>query len=89
MTTEKQSDLAACWGLFWRCFVFMPAMLAVFIVVGGVRILRWVLPLCAAIQTYYGNFWASVVILVIWFLCFWAYRRFRLSRFFEEPPSLL
>jgi hypothetical protein len=89
MATEKQSDLSACWGLFWRCFVFMPVMLGLFIVVGGIWILRWILPLRAAIQTYNGDYWATGATLVIWSLCFWTYRRFRLLRFFENPPSLL
>ena len=89
MATEKQSDLAACWGLFWRCFVFMPVMLALFIVLGGIWLCRWLLPLAAAARIFEGNFWTAAVTLIIWFLCFWAYRRFRLSRFFEGPPSLL
>ena len=89
MTTEKQSDLAACWSLFWRCFAFMPVMLGLFIVIGGIWLLRWILPLRAVIQTYNGDFGAAALTIGIWLLCFWAYRRLRLSRFFEDPPSLL
>ncbi len=89
MTTRKQSDLAACWGLFWRCFVYLPYMLAVFIVVGGIAILRWVLPLCALLRVLTGEFWPVAPTLAVWLACVWIYRRFRIARFFESPPSLL
>jgi hypothetical protein len=29
------------------------------------------------------------VAFALWLFVFWAYRRFRLHRFFEAPPSLL
>lgn len=89
MITRKQSDLAALWGLFWRCFVFLPYMLGVFLVVGGIWFLRLILPLCALVRIFTGEFWPVLPTLAVWLLCVWVYRRFRLARFFEEPPSLL
>jgi hypothetical protein len=89
MATKRTSDLAACWGLLWRCFVFMPYMLAVFIVVGGIALFRWLLPLGVIARIIEAGYWSAAATLGIWFLCFWTYRHFRLSRFFEDPPSLL
>ena len=83
------SDLKACWAILWRSLIFLPYMLAVFIVVGSIWFGRWVLPLCVGLLLYSGDWSLALITAALWFLAMWSYRRFRLSRFFERPPSLL
>jgi len=89
MGTNEHSDLKACWGILWRSFVLLPYMLMVFVVVGGVWLIRWVFPLCAAVLICSSEWWAAVGTVALWCLAVWSNRRLRLSRFFEPPPSLL
>jgi len=89
MNTKKRSDWKACWGILWRSLVFMPYMLAVFIGVGSISLSRWALPFCTASLIYSRDWLFAAVTLALWFLAVWSYRRFRLSRFYEPPPSLL
>ncbi len=89
MSSQRHSDVSAFWGVFWRSFAFLPYMLLVFAGVGGVWFSRWVLPFCVAVLLYDQDWWQAVVVTAAWLLMMWAYRRFHLRRFFEEPPSLL
>ena len=89
MSTKGQSDSNACWGVLWRSIVFIPYMLAVFIGVGIVWLGLWVLPVCAAWFLYSRDGWFATASLALWALAVWSYRRFRLARFYESPPSLL
>jgi hypothetical protein len=89
MNLKENSDLKACWGILWRSLVFMPYMLAVFIVVGSIWLARWVLPVSAAMLVYSGDWSFAAITVVLWLFAMWSYRRFRLSRFYEPPPSLL
>jgi hypothetical protein len=89
MNFKENSDFKACWGILWRSFVFMPYMLAVFIVVGGIWLSCWVLPVCVAMLIYSGDWSLALITAAFWLLAIWSYRFFRLSRFFESPPSLL
>ena len=89
MTTKEYSDWKGCWAILWRSILFIPYMLAVFVGVGGVWLSRWLLPVCGATFFYLQQWWAAGVAFALWSLAVWAYRRFRLSRFFEAPPSLL
>lgn len=89
MNTKEHSDLRACWGILWRSFVLMPYMLLIFVMVGGVWLSRWVLPVCALLWFYSHDWLMAGGALALWYLAAWSYRRFQLCRFFEPPPSLL
>jgi len=89
MSTNGHSDWRACWGILWRSVVFMPYMLAVFVGVGSVWLSRWVLPVLVVLSLYSHDWlWAGGAF-TLWLVAVWSYRRFRLSRFYEPPPSLL
>jgi hypothetical protein len=89
MSTKAQSDLKACWGILWRSFAFMPYMLAVFIGVGSVWLSRWVLPVLVGLLVYSRSWFYAAGTAALWLLATWSYRRLRLARFYEPPPSLL
>jgi hypothetical protein len=46
-------------------------------------------PIIGAACLFYGLWWQGIAIFVVWSLAIWAWRRFRLSRLLEAPPSLL
>jgi hypothetical protein len=89
MKPKENSDWKACWGILWRSFVFMPYMFSVFIVVGGIWLARWVLPICVGMLVYSRDWSFAAITAALWLSAMWSYRRFRLSRFFEPPPSFL
>jgi hypothetical protein len=89
MNKTSRSDFRGAWALLWRSLVFIPYMLLVFILVGGIWLSRWVLPLYAAVWVYVDEWYMAAGILAAWLLSVWAYRRFRLHRFYETPRSLL
>ena len=85
----KHSDTAALWGILWRSLIFLPYMLLTFIVVCGIWLARWVLPVWAALHIYDREWWSAIGTILLWIFVVGIYRRFRLARFFEAPPSLL
>ena len=89
MSPNDDSDFKGCWAILWRSFLYLPYMLGVFIVVVGVWLLRWILPFSAAVFLYDQDWYVAGATLGIWLFALWSYRRFRLGRFFESPPSLL
>jgi TRAP-type C4-dicarboxylate transport system permease large subunit len=89
MNKTSRSDFRGAWALLWRSLVFIPYMLLVFILVGGIWLSRWVLPLYAAVWVYVDEWYMAAGILAAWLLSVWAYRRFRLHRFYATPRSLL
>jgi len=89
MNTRRHAEWKGLWAILWRSMVFLPYMLMVFVCIGGVWLSRWVLPCYAAFLLYLQEWWQAAVAFALWLFVFWAYRRFRLHRFFEAPPSLL
>jgi len=89
MNSDQHSDWKALWGILWRSFVFMPYMLAVFIGVGTIWLSRWALPVYAGLSVYSHDWVYASGAFILWLAAVWSYRRFRLSRFYEVPPSLL
>jgi hypothetical protein len=89
MSSNGHSDWRACWGILWRSLVFMPYMFAVFVGVGSVWLSRWILPVLIALSVYSRDWLVAGCAFALWLLAAWSYRRFRLSRFCESPPSLL
>jgi hypothetical protein len=89
MNNKSQSDWEGLWGILWRSFVFLPYMLGVFVIVGCVRLSRWVLPVHAALSVYYNDWWLGAAAFALWLMALWSYRRFHLCQFYEAPPSLL
>jgi hypothetical protein len=89
VNTKRHSDWRACWGVLWRSLVFMPYMLAVFLGVGSIWLSRWVLPIYIALCVYSRDWLLAGGAFVVWLVAMWSHRYFRLSRFYESPPSLL
>ncbi len=89
MSENRQSDWRGWWGILWRSLVLMPYMLVIFIGVGIVWLNRWILPVFVALSVYARDWWFAGGGLVLWFVAMWSYRHFRLSRFYESPPSVL
>ena len=89
MRKNGYSDWRGLWGILWRSLALMPYTLAIFGGVGVVWLSRWILPVLVALSVYAREWLAACGALALWFLAVWSYRRFRLSRFYECPPSLL
>ncbi len=89
MNAGADSDVKSCWALLWRSVVFFPCILLMSVSIGGVWLSRWILPPCIVLQLYVHEWWQAVATMVVWALLAWIYRRLRLERFFEAPPSLL
>jgi hypothetical protein len=89
MSRTKETDWNGVWEIFWRSFVYFPCMLLVFASVAGVWLGRWVVPFWGAFLLCLQEWALATVTWALWLVLIWAYRRFRLRRFFEAPPSLL
>lgn len=87
--SRNSKDLKGVCAVLWRSFVYLPYMLFIFLSVGGVWLSRWLFPIYAALCLYFQEWWQASVSVALWLLAVWVYRRFRLARFFESPPSLL
>ncbi len=86
---NPQSDIVACWSILWRSVVFVPLMLTLFVTIGGLWLSRWVLP-AVAILFAFAQLWTHAGLSILaWITSVLIYRYFRLSRFYEDPPSLL
>ncbi len=64
-------------------------MLAVFVMIGGIWLSRWILPAVVLLSLWNGDWWQACALLGLWLFVVWVYRRFRLNRFLEGPRSLL
>ena len=89
MRVRTNSDLGGFWAILWRSVAFLPYMFLVFVCVGGVWLGRWLLPIRVAVLLYMKEWPRAALTCSVWLSLVWAYRRFRLGRFFEPPPSLL
>jgi hypothetical protein len=89
MSTRTDSDWKGLRAVLWRSIAFLPYMLLVFVGVGGIWLSRWMLPIYVTILLYLQEWLEAALTCVLWLVLLWAYRRFRLSRFFEPPHSLL
>jgi hypothetical protein len=86
---NPQSDIAACWSILWRSVVYVPLMLSLFVTVGGIWLSRWMLPPFAILFSV-AQLWTHAGLSVLaWLASVLIYRYFRLSRLYEDPPSLL
>jgi hypothetical protein len=86
---RRDADWEGCWAILWRSFVFLPYMLAAFIALLVVSLGRWVLPIRAAFYAYSREWLLVTISAGVWLVAVVAYRRRRLGRCFEAPPSLL
>ena len=86
---RPHSDWQASWAILWRSLVFLPYMLAVFVSLGCIWLSRWGLPFCAACYLYSRDWGLAAGCGALWLIAVTIYRRLRLARFFETPPSLL
>jgi hypothetical protein len=89
MSSKQNSDWRAGWGILWRSLVFTPYMLAAFVVITGVSLSVLLLPLYAALSLWDHDSSSAGGAFVLWLAAVSTYRRFRLCRFYESPPSVL
>lgn len=85
----SESDIGACWSILWRSVVFVPLLLLMFVTIGGIWLGRWLLPPVVGMFAF-ADLWVHAGLAALaWLAVFLIYRHFRLSRFHEDPPSLL
>ena len=89
MNTIRQSDFRGIWAVAWRAFVFLPLMLAVFVVLLAHIAGLFMLPFISGVCVYEGLWQYGLISLGIWLLLLWSWRRFRLHQQFQSPPSVL
>ena len=84
-----QSDIGACWSILWRSIVYVPLLLSFFVTVGGLWLSRWLLPPIVILFAS-AQLWTDAALgALAWLTAVQVFRRFRLARFYEDPPSLL
>ena len=86
---EKQSDLRPLWAITWRSIVFIPFVLAFGIFLVALALSLIVLPVFAAVYAYHHLWNHALAYFAAWLVLCGLWRAFRLSRFFEWPPSVL
>jgi hypothetical protein len=89
MKPKHDTDVFGIWSVAWRAFVFVPVGLAAFLLLIGLFATVLVPPVIGATCLIYGMWWQGMAAFALWSLVIWVWRRFRLVRFFESPPSLL
>lgn len=73
----------------WRSVVFLPLMVATFVMVGGLFLIRWTLPFVAILFGFTGQWTHAGGRVLAWLASVLIHRYLRLARFQEDPPSLL
>lgn len=86
---SSQSEIGACWSILWRSVVYAPLLLSFFVIVGGIWLGRWMLPPFVILFTCVQLWTDAGICFLLWMVAVMVYRRFHLSRFHEDPPSLL
>lgn len=89
MKTKSDSAFSGVWAVAWRSFLYLPVGLAAFLLLVGLIAALLFPPVIGAACLFYGLWWQGIAAIAVWALIIWAWRRLRLHRFFEAPPSLL
>ena len=89
MNPHQHDDLRGIWAVTWRALFLFPAALAVFFLLLLLVAAVILLPCFAGMFFFTGLWWQGAASLVAWAGVLGAWRRFRLGRFFESPPSCL
>jgi hypothetical protein len=82
MNSEQQPRLRDVWALTWRSIVFAPLMLLAFIPLLVLGVSLFALPLFGALYIYVGLPLQGVILLAVWLILVWAWRRFDVWRFY-------
>jgi hypothetical protein len=86
---EKQAIARPLWAIIWRSIVFIPFVLVFGLFLVAVAVSLIVLPFFAAGYAFH-HVWAHALgYFAAWLILCCVWRVFRLSRFFEWPPSVL
>lgn len=80
---------AGLWALTWRSVVLLPIVVFTsgFLVTFGLSLA--VLPMLGVVELTTGDRLVGFAMLGAWVAEIWAWRRFKLSRYYEGPPSTL
>jgi hypothetical protein len=65
--------------------IYLPVGFVVFVLLLCPIIAMILLPIVGAVCLFYGFWWQGMAAFVFWFIVIWAWRYFRLNRFFEGP----
>jgi len=85
MKTKKEGALSGVWAVAWRSFVYMPLGFAVFFLLLCLVFAAIIPPIIGAECLLMGFWWQGAALFAFWFLVIWAWRCFRIGRFFERP----
>ena len=86
---QSESDAKALWSITWRSVVLLPLFFPVALLWFILVVAIGVLPIVAVAYLWFGEWRQAGIYFAIWALLLTAYRRFRLGRWFEWPPSVL
>lgn len=89
MEPIQESDTRAFWAITWRSILLIPLMLPIAVVWLVIVMSIALLPLFCAASLWLGLLKQAGLFSIIWAAIFYAYRRFRLGRIWEWPPSFL
>jgi hypothetical protein len=89
MKTDGKWALSGVWAVTWRSFVYMPVGFSVFFLLLCLVIAMLFPPIIGTVCLFLGLWWQGIALFVFWFVVTWAWRYFRVRRFFVSPPSLL
>ncbi len=84
MKTNRETALSGIWAITWRSCIYAPVGFAVFLLFVCVVILLVIPPIIGTECLLLGLRWQGIALFAVWLPTIWAWRRFRLGRFFLE-----
>jgi hypothetical protein len=88
MSKREESSLKGLWAVAWRSVVYLPMMIAMFLLFLAHILGLVLLPLFAVICVRWPASWGyAVVASASWLVVLWSWRHFRLGEHFNTPWS--
>jgi len=87
--TKKDTALSGLWAVTWRSLFLTPVGVLAFVFLMCPIIAMIFLPIFGGVCFFYGLWWQGIIAVIVWVVVIWAWRHFRLSRFFKGSSSLL
>jgi hypothetical protein len=86
---KRTPDGKALWSIGWRSVILLPLFFPLAVLWLVLVILIGILPFISVAYLWFGEWKQAALHFAIWALLLFAYRRFRLGRWIERPPSVL
>ena len=86
---KSQSDAKGLWSITWRSLVLLPFLFPLGLLWIVLVIVIGILPILALVSLCSREWPLAGILLAVWVLLVFAYRYFKLGRWFEWPPSVL